>query len=564
MKMTDRLKIVVIGGVAAGPKAAARARRLEPNADITIIEKDKYISYAGCGMPFYLSGQTREFEELFTTSYGVARKEDYFLNEKGIKVLTGTEAVAIDRVNKRVEIADLSTDNRSFIEYDKLVIATGSTPTIPPIEGLDLAGVYRLNHPEDVLSIKAALAENVDEVAIIGAGLIGMEAADALMKSKVFANIIELKDQVLPGMLDPDLAALLAMRLEDNGLELSLGRKVLGLTGENGRVSAVVTDQGPIEAGMVIVAIGVRPNVKLAGEAGLEIGATGAIAVNEYLQTSDPDIYALGDCVENIHLVSGQKVYIPLASTANRQGRVAGDNITGLKTKFKGILGSSVLKVMGLNVARTGLGEEQARNLGYDVITSVNPTFDATHYYPQHGKILLKIIADAKTKRVLGGQGFGPGDVAKRIDVLAAAINFGATLEDVANIDTAYAPPFNTPIDPLHHSVNIIRNKLQGLAEGISPADVKKKFDSDADFVFLDVRTEQQFRPKHISDARVLSIPLGEIRRRLDEIPREKEIITSCVLGPRGYEALRILKGAGFDNVKFMEGSLEAWPYEIE
>jgi len=562
--MTNQLKIVVIGGVAAGPKAAARARRLEPNADITIIEKDKYISYAGCGMPFYLSGQTREFEELFTTSYGVARKEDYFLNEKGIKVLTGTEAAAIDRVNKRVEVIDLGAGNRSFIEYDKLVIATGSIPTIPSIEGLDLAGVYRLNHPEDVLSIKAALAENVDEVAIIGAGLIGMEAADALMKLKVFANIIELKDQVLPGMLDPDLAALLALRLEDNGLELSLGRKVLKIEGENGRVTAVVTDQGRLETRMVIVAIGVRPNVKLAKDAGLKIGETGAIEVNEYLQTSDPDIYALGDCVENTHLVTGQKVYIPLASTANRQGRVAGDNIAGIKTKFKGVLGSSVLRVMGINAARTGLGEEQARSLGYDVITSVNPTFDATHYYPQHGKILLKIIADAKTKRVLGAQGFGPGDVAKRTDVLAAAITFGATLEDVANIDTAYAPPFNTPIDPLHHSVNIIRNKIEGIAEGIAPVNVKKKFDSGDDFVFLDVRSEQQFRPKHISDQRVKSIPLGEMRRRIDEIPRGKEIITSCVLGVRAYEALRILKGAGFDNVKFMEGSLEAWPFEID
>lgn len=562
--MADKLKIVVIGGVAAGPKAAARARRLEPNADITIIEKDKYISYAGCGMPFYLSGQIREFEELFTTSYGVARKEDYFLNEKGIKVLTGTEAAAVDRVNKRVEVIDLGTGNHSFIEYDKLVIATGSSPTIPPIEGLDLAGVYRLNHPEDVLSIKAALDESVDEVAIIGAGLIGMEAADALMKMKVFANIIELKDQVLPGMLDPDLAALLAMRLEDNGLELSLGRKVLKLEGENGKVTAVVTDQGSLETKMVIVAIGVRPNVKLAKDAGLKIGETGAIAVNEYLQTSDPDIYALGDCVENTNLVSGQKVYIPLASTANRQGRVVGDNIAGIKTKFIGILGSSVLRVMGINAARTGLGEEHARSLGHDVITSVNPTFDATHYYPKHGKIFLKVIADAKTNRVLGAQGFGPGEVAKKIDVIAAAITFGATLEEVANIDTAYAPPFNTPIDPLHHSVNIIRNKIQGIAEGISPVDVKKKFDSGDDFVFLDVRSEQQFLPKHISDRRVKSIPLGEIRKRINEIPQEKEIITSCVLGVRAYEAQRILKGAGFSNVKFMEGSLDAWPFEID
>lgn len=562
--MSENVRIVVIGGVAAGTKAAARARRREPGADITIIEKDKYISYAGCGMPFYLSGQVREFDNLFTTSYGVVRNEDYFRNEKGINVLTGTEAVAIDRAGKRVEVITLATGQRSFIDYDKLVIATGSVPLVPPIEGLDLQGVYRLNHPEDALSIKSALEEGVSEAVVIGAGLIGLEAVDALMKLKIFVNVVELRDQVLPGLLDKDMAAPFALRLEETGVELSLGRKVLKLEGEDGKVAAVVTDQGKIETEMVIVAVGVRPNVKLAKEAGLEIGETGAITVNEYLQTSDPDIYALGDCVETMHLVSGKKVYVPLASTANRQGRVAGDNITGGSSKFKGILGTAVVKVMGLNVARTGLGEEQARNLGYEVVTSLNPTFDATHYYPQHGKVFLKVIVDTKTRRVLGAQGFGPGDVSKRIDVYAAAMTFGATLDDVADIDTGYAPPFNTPIDPLHHSVNIIRNKIDGLAPGITPFEVKKKFDRGDDFVFLDVRTEPQFRPKHIKDDRVMLVPLGELRRRIEEIPRDKEIITSCVLGVRAYEALRALKGAGFNNVKFMEGSLEAWPYEID
>lgn len=562
--MSESLKIVVIGGVAAGTKAAARARRRLPNADITIIEKDKYISYAGCGMPFYLAGQVREFDNLFTTSYGVVRNEDYFRSEKGIKVLTGHEATAIDRNNKQVDVVNLASGERSLISYDKLVIATGSVPLVPPIEGLDLKGVYRLNHPEDALSIKSALDEGVSEAVVIGAGLIGLEAVDALMKLKVFVNVVELRDQVLPGLLDPDLAAPFGLRLEETGVELSLGRKVLKIEGEDGKVTAVVTDQGKLETEMVIVAVGVRPNVKLAKEAGLTIGETGAIAVNEYLQTSDPDIYALGDCVETTHLVSGRKVYIPLASTANRQGRVVGDNLTGGSTKFRGILGTAVLKVMGLNVARTGLGEEQARALGYEVITSLNPTFDATHYYPKHAKVFLKVIADAKTRRVLGAQGFGPGEVAKRVDVYAAALTFGATLDDVADIDTGYAPPFNTPIDPLHHSVNIIRNKIEGLAEGITPFEVKKKFDQGDDFVFLDVRTEPQFRPKHIKDPRVMLVPLGEIRRRVAEIPRDKEIITSCVLGVRAYEALRALKGAGFQNVKFMEGSLEAWPYELD
>ncbi|MCL6639314.1 MAG: FAD-dependent oxidoreductase [Firmicutes bacterium] len=558
-------KIVIIGGVAAGTKTAARARRRSPDAEIIIIEKDKYISYAGCGMPFYLSGQVKEFNQLFMTSYGVVRNEEYFESERGITVLTGTEAVAIDRAGKKVEVVNLVTGERSFIEYDKLVLATGSTPFVPPIEGIGLKGVYRLNHPEDALAIKEAIDVGAGEAVVIGAGLIGMEAVDALLRVKIFPTVVELKDQIFPGLLDPELAEVLKLRLEEGGIEFQLGRKVLKIEGDGeGKVAAVITDQGRLETEMVVVAVGVRPNVKLAKEAGLAIGETGAIAVNEYLETSDPDIYAVGDCVENTHLVSGRKVYVPLASTANRQGRVAGDNVTGGRSKFKGILGTAVAEVMNFNIGRTGLSEEQAVALGYDVIASLNPTFDATHYHPKHGKIFLKVIADRKTGRVLGAQGFGPGDVAKRIDVFAAALTFGATLEDVYGIDTGYAPPFNTPIDPVHHSVNIIRNKIEGLAEGIRPVQVKEKMDRGEDFIFLDVRTEQQFNHRHIDDGRVVLIPLGELRKRVDELPRDKEIITSCVLGVRAYEALRILKGAGFQNVKYMEGSLEAWPYELE
>ena len=563
--MSDNLKIVIIGGVAAGTKTAARARRRDAGADITIIEKDKYISYAGCGMPFYLSGQVREFNQLFTTSYGVARNEDYFESERGITVLTGTEALAIDRAGKKVEVKNLATGEQSFIEYDKLVLATGSTPMIPPIEGLDLEGVFRLNHPEDALAIKEAIDSGVGEAVVVGAGLIGMEAVDALLRIKIFPTVVEFREQVFPGLLDPDLAEVVKLRLEEGGIELLLGRKVLKVEGnEDGKAAAVITDQGRIETEMVIVAVGVRPNVKLAKEAGLTIGETGAISVNEYLETNDPDIYALGDCVESTHLISGRKVYIPLASTANRQGRVAGDNVTGGRSTFKGVLGTAMAEVLHINIGRTGLSEEQARSLGYDVVTSLNPTFDATHYHPRHGKIFLKAIADRETGRVLGAQGFGPGEVAKRIDVFAAAMTFGATLEDVAGIDTGYAPPFNTPIDPLHHTVNIIRNKIEGLAVGITADQLKEKFDRGDDFVFLDVRTEQQFNHRHIGDKRVVLVPLGELRKRVAEIPRDKEIVTSCVLGVRAYEAMRILKGAGFKDVRFLEGSLEAWPYELD
>ena len=559
-------KIVIVGGVAAGPKTAARARRRSPNADITIVERGRRISYAGCGMPFYLSGQVRDFDHLFATSYGVLRNEEFFHREKGIKVLTGTEAVAIDRVKKELTVTELDTGNSYAIPYDKLVLATGSEPIVPPVEGLELKGVHRLNHPDDALAIRKLLETGeIGEAVVIGAGLIGLESLDALLEKRIFVSVVEFKDQILPGLLDPDMAAVVTMRVEEQGAEFYLGEKVLRLTGdENGKVTGVVTDRRELTTDMVVVAVGVRPNVALAQGAGLEIGTTGAIAINEYCQTNDPDIYALGDCAENLHLVSGRKVFVPLASTANRQGRVVGDNVTGLQTKFRGILGTAVMHVKGINVARTGLGEQAARDLGYNTITSVNATHDMTHYHPSSKKVILKLVVDQDTGRVLGAQGVGAGDVSKRIDVLATAITYGATVEQLHDLDLGYAPPFSTPIDAMAHTANIIRNKQEGLCEGIGPAELKALLAGDRDFVLLDVRTPQQFQFRHIEDPRVMLVTLGDIRERIEEIPRDKEIITLCVFGVRSYEALRILKGAGFQTVKFLEGGLEFWPYDVD
>lgn len=557
-------RIVIIGGVAAGPKTAARARRLAPNADITIIEKDTYISYAGCGMPFYLAGSVREFGQLFSTAYGVARDEEYFRREKGVKVLTGNEALEIDRDRKEVLARNLATGEESRIPYDRLVIATGSSPLIPKIEGIDLKGVYRLNHPDDAKKIKEKL-ESAGEAVVIGAGLIGMEAADALREKNIFASVVEFKDQILPGMLDRDLAAVLKTRLEEQGLEFKLGQKVLKIEGNgDGGVAAVVTDQETLDAEMVIVAVGVRPNVDLARKAGLKIGDTGAIEVNQHMQTSDPDIYAVGDCVENLHLVSGRKVFIPLASYANRQGRVAGDNVTGRKSVFKGVLGTAVMKVLNWNIGRTGIGQQQAGELGHSVTTVLNSAHDRTHYHPSHGLVIMKLIVDNVSRKILGAQAIGPGDVVKRIDVVATAIHFGATVDDLPDVDLGYAPPFSSPIDLAHHTANIVRNKIEKLAPSISAEEMKEKMDRGDDFLIVDVRTAPQFGAKHIDDKRVMLVTLGDIRERIDQIPRDKEIVLLCAMGVRSYEALRILAGAGFNNLKYMEGGLQAWPYELD
>ncbi|AGL02030.1 FAD-dependent oxidoreductase [Desulfoscipio gibsoniae] len=558
-------KIVIIGGVAAGPKTAARARRVAPDAEITIIEKGKLISYAGCGMPFYLAGEVHKFDHLFETTYGVIRNEEYFWREKGVRVITRTEAKSIDRDKKEVHVENLETGEQYTVPYDKLVLATGAQPFVPPIEGLNLKGVYKLNHPDDAQQIKEYLGEvEGGEAVIVGAGFIGMETADALMKLRMFCSVVELQDQILPGVLDKDMAEVLAKKLTDQGLEFYLGHKVLKLEGdEDGHVTAVVTDQGTIETELVVVSVGVRPNVQLAKDAGLTIGQTGAIAVNDHMQTSDPDIYALGDCVENTHLVSGKKVFVPLATYANRQGRVVGDNVAGGDEVFRGILATGVLHTMGFNIGRTGLGEKQARDLGYQVVAGIYHGFDRTHYHPEHGMVLMKLVTEAGTGKILGAQALGQGDAVKRTDVLATAITMGATVEQLFDIDLGYAPPFATPIDVSMHTANIIRNKVAGLAETITVQELKQKMDRGDDMVILDVRTEPQFNMRRLKDDRVKLVVLGDLREKIDEIPRDKEIVALCALGTRSYEALRTLKGAGFKDVKYVEGGLQAWPYEL-
>ncbi|MCG8402827.1 MAG: FAD-dependent oxidoreductase [Firmicutes bacterium] len=558
-------RIVIIGGVAAGPKAAARARRVAPDAEITIIERGGLISYAGCGMPFYLSGEVQKYNHLFETTYGVIRDEEFFWREKGCRVLTRTEAKSIDRAKKEVHVENLENGSKYAIPYDKLVLATGASPFVPPIEGLDMKGVYKLNHPEDALQIKEYLGDTEGgEAVVIGAGLIGLEAADALMKLHMFCSVVEMQNQVLPGMLDEDMAGLLAKKLSDQGIEFYLGTRVLKLEGdEKGGVASVVTDKGTIDAEMVIVAVGVRPNVELARQAEINIGETGAISVNEYLQTSDPDIYALGDCAETTHRLSGKKVFLPMATYANRQGRVAGDNLAGGKSVFGGVLGTAVLHTMGFNIGRTGLGEKQARDLGYKVITAVNHAFDRTHYHPHHGLVLMKLVTEDGTGRLLGAQALGLGDAVKRIDVVATAISTGATVDQLAEADLGYAPPYATPIDLAAHTANIVRNKVAGLARTVTTAELKEKMDRGDDMVILDVRTEPQYKMRHLKDDRVKLVVLGDLREKITEIPRDKEIIVICALGTRSYEALRTLKGAGYEKVKFMEGGLQAWPYEL-
>jgi NADPH-dependent 2,4-dienoyl-CoA reductase/sulfur reductase-like enzyme/rhodanese-related sulfurtransferase len=432
------------------------------------------------------------------------------------------------------------------------------------MEGSELEGVHRLFTPLDADAIRKELEAGRTRVAIIGGGLIGMEVCGAFVSRGCQVSVLEMMDRLVPALMDEDISLLLERYLIDNGVDVRKGSRVVRLLDDgSGRVTGVETADGQrIDADLVVMAIGVRPNVELAKAAGLEIGETGAIAVNEFLQTSDPDIYAGGDCVENTCMITGRKVYAPLGSTANKHGRVIGDNVTGGSTEFPGVTSTSVFKVLDYNIGTTGLNSREAEKLGYDVVASVAPRGEYAHYYPDSKSIIIKMIADRETSKLLGAQVIGPGEGVKRIDVAASVLRFGGGVKDVADLDLGYAPPFSTAIDPVAHAANIIRNKIEGLAHGISSMDLKTRLEGKGDFILLDVRTRGEVETEPFNDSRVVHIPVQDLRRRYEELPKDREIITFCRTSVRAYGAERILSGRGFKDVKFLDGSLKAWPFD--
>jgi NADPH-dependent 2,4-dienoyl-CoA reductase/sulfur reductase-like enzyme/rhodanese-related sulfurtransferase len=555
-------KILVVGGVALGPKAGARARRRDPEAEITIVDMGDVFSYAGCGMPFYIEGQITEIDELLCTSFGARRDEAYFNNVKDIKLLGHTEALRINRADKTLTVRDIQTGIVRGIAYDNLVLGVGANPVVPPIEGINLEGVYRLYDPDDAFSIRAKLDEGAKKVIIVGGGLIGMEVCGSFASRGCTVTVLEMMDRLVPALLDPDMSLLLEKYLRENGINLGLGCRVSKIVDDgSGRAKAVETANGGVfDADMVVVAIGVRPNVKLAKEAGLKIGTTGAIAVDEYLRTSDPAIYAGGDCVENTDLLTGRKVYLPLGSTANKHGRVIGDNVTGGNSKFPGVTLTAVFKVLDFNVGKTGLSEREARENGFETVTATTPRTDCSDYYPKNKPFIVKLIADRRSLKLLGCQALGLGEAVKRIDVVSTCLRFGGTISDLADLDLGYAPPYSTAIDAVAHAANVIKNKTEGLAHGMPAAELVNKMAESEDFVILDVRSRQEVEALPFVDRRVVCIPIDELRSRLDELPR-KEIVVLCKTAVRAYDAERMLVGAGFKYGKFLDGGFAAWPY---
>lgn len=558
------MRIVVIGAVAAGLKAASKARRCDPRAEIIVVEKGGLISYGACGMPYYVSGDVAELEALLKTPVGVVRNPGYFKNVKDITVMTETLATRIDRSARTVYVQSLADGQEKALPYDKLVIATGATPIKPQLPGINLKNIRQFWHPDDAKAIRAELEKGrFNNVVIIGAGLVGMEMAEAFSSWEVPVTVVEMKDHVFPAFLDAEMAGIVEKYCREKGIRIFTHEKVVSFEGE-GEVAAVMTDKRTIPADLVVLAIGVRPNVELASTADLTLGPTGAIAVDDRLRTSDPDIYAGGDCVENVNMITGKKVFAPMGSTANKHGRVIGENLCGGDAKFRGVLGTSVVKVLDLNVGKSGLTEREAKELGYEYVTVMTAGHDKPHYMPGAKLITIKLIADAKNRKVLGVQAVGEGEVAKRVDVVASALTLGGTIDDLFDIDLSYAPPYNSPIDNVAVAANAVMNKLAGKLKGISPLEARERLNSDQT-VFLDVRTPDECKQIRLADCKNIKyIPLGQLRSRCGELNKDDEIIAFCKISLRGYEAEGILEGADFKNVKVLEGGVVAWPFACE
>ncbi len=555
------LRVLIVGGVAAGPKAAAKIIRMVPDAEVTVVEMGQFLSYAGCGLPYYVSGEVKDQKELMSSPLGGVRDPVFFQNVKNVRILSRTRAMEIDRKDKCVLVRDETNGEQSRLEYDKLVLATGASPMVPDIPGVKLGNVFKLHGVRDAEGIRARLAEErAHDVVIVGGGLLGVEATEAITRKGARVTIVEMQQQIL-GMLDWEIAKLVEHHLQANGVKVLDDTHVRSIEGdEDGNVRAVVTDRGTLSADMVVLAIGVRPNIELAEKAGLKLGETGAVMVDDRMCTSDPDIYAAGDCVESVDLLTGRACYFPLGSTANKQARVAAINLCGGEDHFPGVLGSTVCKVFDFCVAKTGLTESAAKQLGYDVVTTLTPAPDRAHYMPDARQLLLKLVVDRKTARLLGAQGVGAGNADKRIDVAAMALTAGLTVHQLANADLCYAPPYSPAMDNIITAANVARNKLDGFMVGVSPVEVHRMIEEGSDFVFLDCRTPGEY--EHVRLPGATLIPLGSLRARLDELPRNKEIVTFCEISLRGYEAAIILRSKGFENVRVMDGGVAMWPFQ--
>jgi len=571
MKTTNRTslnptRLLVVGGSAAGPKAAARARRLDEHAEITILQKSPDLSMASCGYPYYVGKTFDDRNMLLCTPTGVVRDPAFYLAAKGIVARTNTEVVQIDREDRYVLARDVVSGEEQRLPYDKLVLATGAKARRPPIANLQLRGITTLQSMQDADYLRQIADKgHVKRAVIVGGGLIGIETCEALRLAGIEVTIVERLPQLLP-FLDWQLARLVENHVRQRGVTVFTDCAVASCRGEDGVVKSVeLADGTEIECQLVVLAIGVAPNVELAQRAGLKLGANGGIAVDDYMMTSDPNIFAAGDCVECRHLLTGQTVHAPYGDLANLQGRVAGENaILGPRAKFHGTFQTGICKIFDYSAGSTGLSADRARASGHrEVVTVVNASPDKPAFMGS-GLLVTKLVADGETGTILGAQCVGTGDVSKQIAIWATALKGRLTVQDMVDADLPYAPPFSLAIDHSIASAHIMQNKLDGRMRGVGAPELQRRLEAGERPFLLDLRGPDEYEQMRLGVGERL-IPLGALRQRLDELPAKgDEIICFCKISLRGYEAARILSGLGWTNVSVLEGGIVSWPYPRE
>ena len=542
------MRVIIVGGNAGGASAAARLRRLDEKAEIVVYERGQYISFANCGLPYHIGGVIEDRNQLFVQT-PAAMKERF-----NIDFLTGREVTAIDRTAHTVTIRDVATDNETTDHYDKLILSPGGSPLRPPIPGIDSAGIYSLWTVPDMDDIVRAVRAGARKAVVVGGGFIGVEVAENLREQKLDVALVEMLPQTL-AFLDPDMAAYAHEEMEIHGVALHLGDGVKAFAKKaDGTLTVTLSSGKQLAADLVILAIGVRPNTRIAEQAGLAIGPARGVLVDDHLRTSDPDIYAIGDAIEVEHFVTKSKALIPLAGPANRQARIAANNVVGHDDVYKGTQGTSIVKVFDLAAGATGANSALLTKLGIPFRTvTIHPGSHAG-YYPGSTPVHIKLLYSPEGK-LLGAQAAGYDGVDKRIDVLATAMRLGATVDDLTDLELVYAPPYGSAKDPVNMAGFVAQNDLEGLAPLVRPEQLADELAKGA--TLLDVREPEETSCGIIPGA--LTIPLSVLRNRLEELPvGNKVILTYCKVGLRGYVAQRILSQNGFD-VANLSGGYTSW-----
>ena len=533
------MKVLILGGVAAGTKVAAKLLREDRSCEVTVLTKGRDISYAGCGLPYYVGDVIHERSEL------IVNTPEKFAALTGAEVKTETEAVAVHPDKHTVEAKDLKTGEVAEYGYDKLVIATGASPFVPPIQGLDLKNVFVMRTPDDAIGLREAVeAGEIKRAVVAGGGFIGLEVAENLAAKGVKTTVIDFAPHVLPNFLDPELSEYVENKMADEGIMPMTGVSLEGVEGD-GKVQKVLTSKRGMKADALVLAIGIRPNTGFLEGSGIEM-FKGTILTDQYLRTNVPDIYAAGDCAMVINRQTGKPAWSPMGSTANIAGRILAKDIAGKEIAYPGVLGTGVAKLPGgLNTGRTGLTETAARAEGYDVETVITVVDDKAHYYPGAGVFIVKLTADKATRKLLGVQVLGTGAVDKVTDIGVTAISLGATVDQLAAMDFAYAPPFSTAIHPFAHSVNVLMNKLDGELESFTP--VEYADGAAEDYEVIDCAINPALPDKKYLD-------LTKIDGEVPGLAKDAKLLLVCAKGKRAYLTQNRLKYYGYTNTRVLEG----------